>query len=216
MYDWANSAFMTTIIAAVFPVYYSQVAAADLEGNVATFRFSIATTIALALVAVVAPVLGALADRAAMKKRLLFAFQSIGVLATAAMFLIQRGEWLSALVLFALGNVGISGAFTFYDSLLPHVARPHELDRVSTAGYALGYLGGGLLLALNLAWITKPAWFGLPDAGVATRLSFLSVAVWWTIFSIPLFRRVPEPVVAAPSDSSTTLGLVRGAFAQLA
>jgi UMF1 family MFS transporter len=216
MYDWANSAFMTTIIAAVFPVYYSQVAAADLEGNVATFRFSIATTIALALVAVVAPVLGALADRAAMKKRLLFAFQSIGVLATAAMFLIQRGEWLAALVLFALGNVGISGAFTFYDSLLPHVATPHELDRVSTAGYALGYLGGGLLLALNLAWITKPAWFGLPDAGVATRLSFLSVAVWWTVFSIPLFRRVPEPVVAAPSDSSTTPGLVRGAFAQLA
>ena len=216
MYDWANSAFMTTIIAAVFPVYFSQVAAAGLEANDATLRFSVATTIALTIVAVIAPVLGALADHAAIKKRLLFAFQSIGVLAAASMFLIQRGDWLLALVLFVLGNIGVSGAFTFYDSLLPHVARPDELDRVSTAGYALGYLGGGLLLALNLAWITKPAWFGLPDAGVATRLSFVSVAVWWTVFSIPLFRRVPEPTALLRPDAARGLALVRVAFTQLA
>ena len=100
-----------------------------------------------------------------------------------------------ALALFMLGNIGIYGSMTFYDALLPHIARPDELDRVSSAGYALGYLGGGVLLAINLAWIQQPAWFGFPDAGVATRAAFVSVAVWWALFSIPLLRRVPEPPV---------------------
>jgi UMF1 family MFS transporter len=215
MYDWANSAFMTTIIAAVFPVYYAEVAAAGLDPNDATYRFSIATTIALAIVAVTAPVLGAVADYAAMKKRLLFLFQAIGVTATAAMYFIHEGDWWLALVLFVLGNIGVSGAFTFYDSLLPHIARRDELDRVSTAGYALGYLGGGLLLAINLLWITAPRWFGMADAGVATRLSFVSVAVWWSLFSIPLFRRVPEPPAPARDRVLRGAALVTGSFRQL-
>ena len=168
MYDWANSAFMTTIIAAVFPVYFAQVAAKGLDPNDATFKFSIATTIALTIVAITAPPLGAIADYAAMKKRLLFLFQVIGLLATGAMFFIGEGDWRFALVTFVIGNIGVSGAFTFYDSLLPHIAKPNELDRVSSAGYAFGYLGGGLLLAINLLWIAKPGWFGLADAGVAT------------------------------------------------
>ena len=217
MYDWANSAFMTTIISAVFPVYFSDVAAAGLEPNDATYRFSIATTIALAIVAVIAPVLGAIADFAAMKKRLLLLFQAIGVISTAAMYFIYRGDWLLALVLFVLGNIGVSGAFTFYDSLLPHIARQDELDQVSTAGYALGYLGGGLLLAINLAWIARPQWFGLADAGVAARLSFVSVAVWWAVFSVPLFRRVPEPrAQARGTEVPGGFALVGAAFTQLA
>lgn len=215
MYDWANSAFMTTVIAAVFPVYYAEVAARDLDPTDATLRFSIATTIALTLVALTAPPLGALADYAAMKKRLLLVFQAIGVVATALMFFIGEGDWSLALVLFVIGNIGVSGAFTFYDSLLPHIARPDELDRVSSAGYALGYLGGGLLLALNLLWIARPEWFGLPDANVAARLSLLSVAVWWAVFSIPLFRRVPEPPAPAHAEPLTGLALVGASFAQL-
>jgi len=155
------------------------------------------------------------ADYGGMKKRFLAVFQAVAIGASAAMWFIGDGDWLLALFLFALGNVGAAAAFVFYDSLLPHIARNDELDRVSTAGYALGYVGGGLLLALNLAWITKPGWFGLPDAGVATRLSFLSVAVWWALFSVPLFRRVPEPPRQFEADETGRLDLVRGAFGRL-
>ena len=194
-YDWANSAFQSTIITAVFPVYFSSVAAADLPPAVATERFATATTLALAVVAIISPVLGAYADFAGAKKRLLALFLGLGVLATAMMVQIGRGDWFFAAVLFVLANIGVSGSFVFYDSLLPHVARADEMDRVSSAGYAFGYLGGGILLATNLAWILQPGWFGLADAGVASRLSFLSVAVWWLVFAIPLFRHVPEPAV---------------------
>lgn len=193
MYDWANSAFQTTIIAAVFPIYFHKVAAAGLAPAEATSRFAWATTIAILIVAIIAPLLGAVADYAAMKKRLLGVFLAIGVVATGAMYWIERGDWLFALVLFVIGNVGVAGSVVFYDSLLPHLVGPSDLDRVSSAGYALGYIGGGVLLALNLAMIQKPALFGIPDAGMATRLSLASVAVWWLVFSIPLFRRVPEP-----------------------
>ena len=212
MYDWANSAFATTIIAAVFPVYYAQTAAAGLEGEVATFRFGLATTFALVITAVAAPVLGAMADFAAIKKRLLLIFQAIGVLGTAGMVFIMPGDWALALALFAVANIGVTGAFTFYDSLLPHVARPEELDRVSSAGYAMGYLGGGLLLAINMLWIAKPAWFGMSDAGMAARVSFLSVAVWWTVFSIPLFRRVPEPSATGGAGRIRRAALVAVGF----
>jgi len=195
MYDWANSAVQCTIITAVFPIYFASVAGADLPPAVATERFATATTLALVIVAVMAPILGAYADYAGAKKRLLAVFLAIGVSATAAMFFITRGEWQFAALLFIVVNIGVSASFVFYDSLLPHIAGPDEMDRVSSAGYALGYIGGGLLLAINLAWILKPALFGLGDAGVASRLSFLSVAVWWLVFSIPMFRRVPEPAV---------------------
>jgi UMF1 family MFS transporter len=142
---------------------------------------------------VLSPVLGALADAGGLKKRLLAVAAGIGIVATAGLGLVGRGDWALSLALFMLGNAGMYGSLIFYDALLPHVARPHELDRVSTAGYALGYLGGGLLLALNLAWIQQPAWFGLPDAAAATRLAFVSVAVWWALFTIPILRRVAEP-----------------------
>jgi MFS transporter, UMF1 family len=195
MYDWANSAVQCTIITAVFPIYFASVAGAELPPAVATERFATATTLALVIVAILAPLLGAYADYAGTKKRLLAIFVAIGASATAAMFFITRGEWQFGALLFVIVNIGVSGSFVFYDSLLPHIARPDEMDRVSSAGYALGYIGGGLLLALNLAWILKPALFGLQDAGVASRLSFLSVAIWWVVFSIPMFRRVPEPAV---------------------
>jgi len=210
-YDWANSAFMTTVVAAVFPIYYAKVAADGLGDATATFRFGIATTIALTATAVLSPILGALADATGGKKRLLAAFAGIGIAATAGLALVGRGDWGLALALFMLGNIGIFGSMTFYDALLPHIAKPEELDRVSTAGYALGYLGGGVLLAINLAWIQQPAWFGFADAGAATRAAFVSVAVWWALFSIPLLRRVPEPAVdpAAAAGASFRTAFVR-------
>ena len=215
MYDWANSAFMATIVAAVFPIYFSTVAAADLPPSEASFRFALATTVGLLIVAVLSPILGAVADFAGIKKRLLGTFMLLGCTATACMFFIQQGDWRLASVLFILGNIGASGSFVFYDSLLPHVARPHEMDRVSTAGYALGYLGGGLLLALNIAWIQWPDVFGLTDSASATRLSFLSVAVWWLGFSIPLFRGVPEPPRMLESDEQRGQPVLRAAFSRL-
>jgi UMF1 family MFS transporter len=193
LYDLANSAFQTTIIAAVFPIYYNRVVAADLRPADATSKFAWATTIAILIVAIVAPILGAIADFAAMKKKLLAVFLAIGAAATAAMFSIERGDWQLALVLFVIGNVGVAGTIVFYESLLPHLVSEDQLDRVSSAGYAIGYLGGGVLLAINLLMIQKPEWVGIRDAGLATRLTFVSVAVWWTVFSIPLFRQVPEP-----------------------
>ncbi len=223
MYDWANSAMVTTIISAVFPIYFSKVAGAGLPPALATQRFAIATTVSLVFVAVASPLLGALADTAGIRKKLLGCFMAVGILSTGAMFFIHEGDWRLASALFVLANIGVAGSFVFYDALLPHVARPDEIDRVSTTGYALGYLGGGLLLALNLAWIQKPAWFGLPSGPGLTeaqttlpaRLAFLSVAVWWLVFAIPLFRRVAEP---PPVPGAPALGrsLLRMTFVNLA
>ncbi len=201
MYDWANSAMVCTIITAVFPIYYASVACAGvMKEEEATRWFAISTTIGTVLIAVISPILGTMADFNGRKKRMLGGFMALGAASVAAMFFIYQGDWILASILFILANVGANGSFVFYDALLPHIARDEEVDRVSTAGYALGYLGGGLLLALNLAWITKPGWFGLPSGDGLTppdtlrvRLSFLSVAIWWVAFSIPLFRRVPEP-----------------------
>jgi UMF1 family MFS transporter len=214
MYDWANSAFMVTIITAIFPIYFQQVAAADLDPAVALAMFGWASTIAVLIVALISPVLGTIADSAGVKKKMLAVFLGIGVVATALMYFISRGEWVLAAVLFVVANVGAFGSMAFYDSLLPHIAGPDEIDRVSTAGYALGYLGGGLLLALNCAWVLKPEWFGLSGVAAASRLSFVSVAVWWLAFSIPIFRRVPEPVRRIEADepaggSSIGLAFVR-------
>ena len=215
LYDWANSAFMTTIVAGVFPIYFSRVAAAGLEPAQATLRFAVATTIGLSVIAVLSPILGAVADVAGVKKKMLGAFMGLGILATACMFFIRQGDWELAAVLFVLGNIGASGSFVFYDSLLPHIARADEIDRVSTAGYALGYLGGGTLLAVNLAWILQPTLFGLQGTEVATRLAFLSVAIWWLGFSIPLFRKVAEPPRLLESDERSSQRAIKAAFVRL-
>jgi UMF1 family MFS transporter len=208
MYDWANSAFQTTIIAAVFPIYFHNVVAADLGDRLSTSRFAWATTIAIVIVALVAPLLGAIADYAAMKKKMLGAFLAIGVVATLAMYWIRAGDWLFALTLFVLGNVAVAGSIVFYESLLPHLVSEQELDRVSSAGYAIGYLGGGVLLAINLLMIQQPAWFGIADTGTAVRLSLASVGLWWLVFSIPLFRRVPEPPRRIEGDETPGASLV--------
>lgn len=200
LYDWANSAFILIVITAVFPVYYRKVAAAGIEGSRADFWFGLVTSGALVVVAALAPVLGALGDYLGRRKQMLAAFLLVGVAATVGLATVGEGDWKLALGLFALGNIGVATSFVFYDALLPHIARGDELDRVSTAGYALGYLGSGLLLIVNLAAIQKPELFGLPSTGVATRLSFVTVALWWVVFAIPLFRRVPEPPRQVEAD----------------
>ena len=212
MYDWANSAFNSTVITAVFPPFFSSYAGADLAPADATARFAWATTFAVAVTAVLGPVLGAIADYRALKKRMLLIFVLIGVAATLLMATIARGEWVYAAALFIISNIAIASSYVFYDSLLPHIAAPDEIDRVSTAAYAIGFMGGGILLALNLGFILAPQWFGLPDSTTGIKVSFASVAVWWLIFSIPLFRRVREPPAVLEADETGREGALGVAF----
>jgi MFS transporter, UMF1 family len=209
MYDWANSAFWSTVIVAVFPPFFSEYAAKGLDPQEATQRFAWATTIAVTIVAIAAPILGTIADQRAMKKRLLAVFLIVGVVATLLMGTIESGGWRYALILFIVANIGVASTLVFYDSLLPHIAAPDELDRVSTAGFAIGFIGGGVLLVINLAWILRPDLFGLPGTVAAIKLSLVSVGVWWLVFSVPLFRGVSEPPMPANApaqlDFKTTL-----------
>jgi len=215
MYDWANSAFQSTVITAVFPPFFSSFAAAGLPPAIATARFAWATTIAVAITAILGPILGAIADYRAIKKRMLAVFIGIGVVTTILMGTIGRGEWRYAALLFMISNIAIASSFVFYDSLLPHIAAPHEMDRVSTAGYAIGYFGGGILLVINLLWILTPMTFGIPDTITGIKLSFISVGVWWLVFSLPLFRRVPEPPRVLETDEAANENPILAAFVRV-
>ena len=190
MYDWANSAFATTVMAAVLPVYYSQVAGVDLPGNTATVYWGYTTAGALLISAFLAPIMGAIADYSGTKKKLLMTFAALGIFATALLYFVTTGDWLMASVFFILGNIGFATSEVFYNSLLPHIASPEKMDQVSTKGYALGYLGGGILLGINVLMIEL-----MSDKILATRLSFVTVSIWWAIFTIPILRNVREPKV---------------------
>jgi UMF1 family MFS transporter len=193
MYDWANSSFATTIMAAVLPIYFSSVAAEGLAKNVATSYWGYTQNVALALGMAIGLSTGALADYLGAKKRFLAAFTVAGALGTTALWFAGPGDWVLVAGCYSIGQIGFSGANVFYESLLPHVASEREIDRVSAAGYAIGYFGGGLLLLINAAWIMKPDIFGFADWREAMRASFISAGIWWLLFSIPLLRRVPEP-----------------------
>lgn len=211
-YDWANSTYFTTVITAVFPSFFATYAAKGLEPAQATARFGLITTASVAAIAIVSPLLGAIADYSGSKKRFLAIFMAIGVVSCASMVLIGEGDIMLASVLFFIGNIGVSGSLVFYDSLLPHVAKPEETDRVSSAGYAMGYVSGGVLLLINLAWILKPESFGFASNVSAIRAAFVSVALWWAGFSIPLLKNVPEPAV----DSAGAQSAIGEAFTRLA
>ena len=202
MYDWANSAFVTTVMAAVLPIYYHRVAAVGLPENLRTAYWGYTQTIALAVVALSSPILGAMADHLGAKKKFLAFFAFTGVLGSAVLYFVQLGDWVLASAAFIVGNIGFAASEMFYESLLPHIAKPNEIDRVSTAGYATGYVGGGLLLAVHLAWISSPETFGLSDSGQASRVAFATVAVWWGLFTIPILRHVREPATTSIAPGS--------------
>jgi UMF1 family MFS transporter len=202
LYDWGNSAYFTVVVTAVFPIYFQDVAASQLEPARATAVFSWITAFALITIALVSPMLGAMADFRGARKRFLSVSLSLGVLSAAGLYFVRDGDLVLASVLFVVGNAAVLLSLVFYDSLLPHLAKPEEIDRVSAAGYALGYLGGGLLLVVNLALYLMPERFGLPDAQTGIRVGFVLVAIWWLLFSLPLFLRVPEPVRALEADET--------------
>ncbi len=211
MYDWANSAFATTVMAGFFPVFFKQYWAADMAASESTFWLGLANGISGLLVAVVAPVLGAMADQGGGKKRLLVFFTLLGVVMTAGLYFVSRGMWPWAAVLYLLAGIGFSAGNIFYDALLTDVSAPDALDRNSALGYGLGYLGGGLLFGLNVLATLHPAWFGLADSQAAVHVSFASVAVWWALFSLPLMLWVRE---ARPSGEPFGRALAWAAMRQ--
>ena len=191
-YDWANSAFATTVLAGFFPVFFKQYWGGELATTESTFWLGAASSFAALLVALSAPALGAIADVGGRRKSFLASFATLGVLGTAAMFWLAQGQWQLAALLYVLGTIGFAGGNVFYDAMLLDVAEESEYDRVSTFGYALGYLGGGLLFLAQVIVTQKPEWFGLVSEVEAVRWAFLSCAVWWAVFSIPIFKSVTE------------------------
>ena len=210
-YDWANSAFATTIIAGFFPVFFREFWSIGAEPSLITFRLGVANGTASLVIALVAPLLGAIADRWGARKKFLLAFAGLGVVMTGALYFVQMGAWAFALVVFMLAYLGFAAANIFYDALLNHVAAGNDLDRVSSLGFGFGYLGGGLLFAVNVWMTLSPETFGLVDQAQAVRLSFLMVAIWWGVFSLPLLLWVREP----EGDDHSLAEAIRGGIGQL-
>lgn len=196
LYDWANSAFAVTIMTGFFPIFFKSYLADGLSANESTYQLGLANSIASLVIVVLAPLLGSVADQAGRKKSFLFLFTFLGVVMCAALFLVKAGQWQLAMMIYILSVIGFSGGVTFSDSLLVHIARRDRLDTVSALGYALGYLGGGVLFAACV-WLTQqPQLFGLDNAVAAIQVSFLLVAFWWALFSLPVFLYVTEPLPA--------------------
>ena len=212
MYDWANSAFATTVMVAFFPVFFKQTLAAGVAPIESTKWLATANGISSLVLALTAPWLGALADKGSAHIRMLAIFTAIGVVPTALLAFVNTSDIGTGLTLFVIASIGFWGGLIFYDSMLVRVAPPGRVDSVSGFGYSLGYLGGGLLLVVNVVMYQKPEWFGLASAEQAIRASFVTVAVWWFIFAIPLLRQ-RRTLATGPS-----IGLGRAAregFAEL-
>lgn len=212
MYDWANSAFSTTVMAAFFPIFFKQYWSAGADAVVSTAKLGLANAFAGAAVALCAPLLGAIADRGRARKRFLICFAFTGAAATAALPLVGRGEWAQAAALYTLALIGFAGGNIFYDALLTTVAPEERLDAVSSLGFSLGYLGGGLLFALNAAMTLNPALFGISGPEAAVRFAFLSVGIWWVLFTLPLLLLVREPAAGSPGRIGA---IVAGGLRQL-
>lgn len=213
LYDWANSAFATTVMAGFFPVFFKQFWNAGVEASVSTFRLGLTNGLASLAIALLAPILGTIADRGGTRLKLLAMATVLGAAATGGLYLAGEGQWLLAALLYATASLGFWSGITFYDSLILDVAESKaELDLISAYGFALGYIGGGLLFAVNVLMTLQPGWFGLASAGEAVRLSFVTVAAWWLLFSVPVFLFVQEQRPARPLGFAAA---TRAAFAEI-
>ena len=213
MVDWANSAFATTVMAGFFPVFFKSYWSAGADVTASTFQLGLANSVAGAAIMVLAPVLGAIADRGGARKKFLMFFTVMGAALTGGLYFVEKGQWEMAAFLYAAASIGFAGNNIFYDALVTAVAPKGKLDVVSALGYALGYLGGGLLFALNVAMSLWPQTFGLADAAQAVRVSFVMVAVWWTVFSVPAMLFVEEPRAA---QRLALAQMISGGWRQLA
>lgn len=201
LYDWANSAFSTTIMAGFFPVFFKTYWSDGADPVLTTARLGTAISFSSLLIALLSPTLGAMADLRGYKKRFCFLFMLIGVSASMSMALVPQGAWFLAIIVYGLAMMSFNATSVFYDALLPSIAHGKDMDRASSLGFALGYLGGGVLFLINVAMYLKPDLFGIASGLEAVQWSFVSVGLWWFVFSIPLGLYVPEPPVPRNSDS---------------
>ena len=211
-YDWANSAYSTTVMAGFFPIFFEKFYSNPNDVIQSTYQLGLANSISSVFIALVSPLLGAIADRGSAKKKLLIIFAFLGSLMTAALWLVQKGDWQLAVFFYIIATIGFMAGNIFYDSLLPSVAGREKVDYVSALGYSLGYLGGGLLFLVNVLMYLHPDWFGIPDSSTAIRISFVSVAIWWAIFTIPIIIFMPEPKIR---KNVSLYDAINGGFKQL-
>jgi UMF1 family MFS transporter len=206
--DWANSAFATTVMAGFFPIYFKQYWNAGVAATESTFRLGMASGCANIVIAVMAPLLGAIADKGGARLKLLALFTVLGAAMTTALYWVQQGDWLTAAIFYGAASLGFWGGNQFYDSLITDVSEVNDYDLVSGYGYSLGYLGGGVLFLVNVLMVTKPTMFGIADASEAVRLSFISVGAWWVLFTLPVFVWVKEkrPATALPFGAAIRAG----------
>jgi UMF1 family MFS transporter len=192
LYDWANSAYATTVMAGFFPLFFKAYYSADVDATISTAQLGIANSLSSFVIVLLAPLLGAIADAGSLKKRFLFMFAYLGILMSAALSLVGEGQWQLAAFIYVLANIGFMGSNTFYDGLLPSVSKAKNVDFISGLGFALGYLGGGVLFGINVWMVQDPTLFGLVDKAEAIKTSFISVSLWWALFSLPLMLFVKE------------------------
>lgn len=205
LYDWGNSAYATTVMAGFFPIFFKQYWSVGTSAVESSAKLGYANSVSSFILGALSPLLGALADRSRGRKKLLFMFTFLGAISTSSLYFIAQGEWAIAAFFYVLSSLGFFGAQSFYDALLTAVAAPKDMDKVSGLGYGLGYLGGGVLFAVNVAMTLKPQLFGLANAAQAVQVSFLMVGVWWLCFTVPLLWKVDEPPATGPAVSLATL-----------
>jgi len=212
LYDWANSAFATTIMAGFFPIFFKSYWSASDEVHVSTAKLAFSNSLVGIIIALSAPVLGAMADHSGKKNKFLFTFLMLGVGGCVALFFVAKGDWRQAVLLYVLASLGFFSANNIYDSMLTDVVKSEkDYNRVSAGGYSMGYLGGGILFALNVAWTLWPSWFGFTGAAMAVRASFISVGLWWFLFALPLLWYGPQK----SKKSGSTLALIQKSFRQI-
>ena len=210
LYDWANSAFSCTIVAGFFPIFFEKFWSNPDDVIQSTFQLGIANSVSSIIIAILSPILGAIADRGSARKKFLFTFAFLGAVMTGGLFFLNQGQWQFAIVIYILASIGFMGGNIFYDSLLPNLAGKDKVDYVSLLGYALGYLGGGLLFLVNVLMYLYPDWFGIQDSTMAIRISFVTVGIWWITFSLPMFLFVPEQRIekSVPIFQATRIGFI--------
>ncbi|MCX6566853.1 MAG: MFS transporter [Candidatus Aminicenantes bacterium] len=199
-YDWANSVYQLTISSAIFPIYYNQITRNGNDFTVHFFGLPVINTVlyswaiaaAYLLVAFLSPFLSSIADYTGLRKGFMKGFTWLGAAACSALFFFDKNTIELGVICFALGTVGYGGSLVFYNSFLPIIASPGEQDKVSARGYISGYLGGVVLLIINLIIVMQPGLFGITDPKLPAKLAFLSVGLWWFGFSQTTFRRLPK------------------------
>ncbi len=205
MYDFANSAFATTILAVIFNAYFVDKVAGGKEGvdiSLLLFKihlpgsslYSFILSISMFIVAVSGPLLGAIADFSASKKKFLFIYCYSGCLFTALLYFVREGDYILGSIIFILACIGFEGGNIFYNAFISEIADKSDMGKVSGLGWAVGYIGGGACLMLNLIMLKFPHFLGFSKDYFSVQSCFISVAVWWALFSIPVFLLVKEQV----------------------